>query len=239
MAGDDATAASAASVNAVSVKLPDFWTSNPALWFVQVEAVFETSNVTRDRTKYVHCMAKLPEKVLESIADIIAECRPDTPDGYERLKTRLTGSYGLTKWQQLARLVDHPGLGDERPSALMASMLALLPAGEPPGLLFQYMFLRHLQPDIRGQLTQREHKSARELAAAADEVWDIRGQHHGINAVSSRPVSPRRNQARRGRAQTPGRNSDLCFYHSRFGQQALKCQAPCSWTGNGRAADGN
>jgi len=237
MAGDDAPAA--AAVNAVSVKLPDFWSTNPALWFVQVEAVFETSNVTRDRTKYIHCIAKLPERVLESIADIIAECQPDTPDGYQQLKTRLTGSYGLTKWQQLAKLVDHPGLGDERPSALMNSMLACLPAGEKPTLLFQYLFLRHLPSDIRGQLNQQEHKTARDLATAADEIWDIRGKSHGISAVSNRSTSPKRKQERRGRSQTPGRSSDLCFYHSRFGQKAHRCQPPCSWSENTSAADGN
>ena len=63
--------------------------------------------------------------------------------------------------------------------------------------------------------------------------------------VSGRRRSPdrrspdrRRGRSRQGRRQTPGPDnrkhdsSTLCFYHSRFGQKAMKCEAPCSWTEN-------
>ena len=91
MSGDDNVAG---PISAVTVKLLDFWTINPALWFVQVETVFESSNVTRDHTKYIHCLAKLPEKVLESIADIIAKVQPNTEDGYQQLKLASLAAIG-------------------------------------------------------------------------------------------------------------------------------------------------
>jgi hypothetical protein len=236
------------AVNAISAQLPVFWSTKPRLWFAQVDAVFESSRVTRDRTKYLHVLAKLPELVLESISDIIDEVAEQAPpDAFIRLRERLTGSYGLTQWQQLARLVDHPGLGDMRPSALMNQLLALLPAGEKPTMLFQYHFLRHLPADIRGQLATKKFETARALATEADFVWDARGGGATIGALPSRSTSPRggRRQSpdrgRRRRAQTPGKKESqqtgLCFYHSRFGDKANSCRPPCTWTGNGQAAD--
>jgi hypothetical protein len=98
------------------------------------------------------------------------------------------------------------------------------------------------------------------MSAHADVLWDARcgepSVSHlvdaSITAVAnmnvsrdSRRRSPdrrspdrRRRQSRPGRRPTPGPesrrrdSSALCYYHSRFGQKALKCEAPCSWTEN-------
>jgi hypothetical protein len=40
------------NVNAVAVKLPDFWPADPTTWFHQAEAAFRRSNVTVSYTKY-------------------------------------------------------------------------------------------------------------------------------------------------------------------------------------------
>ena len=35
-----------AKINAISLKLPDFWPSDPELWFTQAEALFAVQNIT-------------------------------------------------------------------------------------------------------------------------------------------------------------------------------------------------
>jgi hypothetical protein len=51
------------------------------------------------------------------------------------MKEALLGSYGMTKWQMAYSLLDHPDIGDRRPSAMMAEMLSLRFETTPPDSL--------------------------------------------------------------------------------------------------------
>lgn len=231
-------------VNTLAVKLAEFWTDRPSMWFKQAEATFRRARVTQSYTKYDYTVMKLPRVVLDSVADIINRVDENTADAYEQLQERLCGDFGLSKWQMVARIVEHPGLGDNRPSALMNELLALLPVEEKPGPLFLYHFLRHLPPDMKSILVHSGKKEPRELSEAADLLWDARGSSAGaVNAVAARGSSPspsrRRAPGGRDRRRRSGTPGGLCFYHGRFGDKAHQCQAPCSWSGNAPAAGGN
>jgi hypothetical protein len=65
-----------------------------------------------------------------------------------------------------------------------------------------------------------------------------------INAVSGghrRESSPHYRHQGRSRRKTPGPykdDSDMCYYHSTYGEQARKCKPGCQWVlGNGSAAE--
>ena len=49
-----------ATTYAISIKLPDFWLSDPELWFAQVEASFEAQKITQEQTKFIHVVRVLP-----------------------------------------------------------------------------------------------------------------------------------------------------------------------------------
>ena len=63
---------------------------------------------------------------------------------------------------------------DEKPSSLMNNLLALMPAGYKPDFMFTGHFLRRLPQEIRILLLRHVDSSPRELAAAADELWQVR-----------------------------------------------------------------
>jgi hypothetical protein len=251
-----AQAAAVAPVAHVAVKLPTFWTTDPDMWFFQAECSFNRSRITTSYTKFEHVVMKLPEEVIISVRNLLQELTPASLDAYEQLKEALTVSYGRTRWQRGFAIIDHPDLGDRRPSRMMSEMLALLPSGTAPDLLFLCLFLRRLPASMRDHLAAADHKTTAAMAAHADLLWDSRaGQVASISdsvaAVSLRGRSPtprrspsrRQDNRRQNRSPTPvtrrrpdsrSRNEDpnLCYYHDKFKHKALKCESPCTWSKN-------
>jgi hypothetical protein len=45
-----------------------------------------------------------------------------TQDAYEQLKAGLLHKYGKSKWQRGFAIIDHPNIGDRRPSQLMSGL---------------------------------------------------------------------------------------------------------------------
>jgi hypothetical protein len=209
--------------------------------------------------RYMRAFALLPLDSLCSVRDLVCGSA-DFEDPYTELKQRLTGAFGKSQWQLAAELLDHPDLGDLKPSVLMARMLAMLLPGEKPHVVFLTIFLRKLPVAWQEQLAQKNTTNHRELAAAADLIWGTHSRHAVVAAAPAtpRPQSPSRGRSpdrgnrdqgqrsnnRRGRGNTPGRNRDnrnpqpyvegsgVCYFHHAYGGQARNCRPPCSYQGN-------
>jgi len=162
-----ALAAQAAAVPAqvahVAVKLPEFWVKDPKMWFAQAEAQFRRARVTAETTMYDYILMKLPQDVVMSVRALVSAIEADPvkqEQSYTLMKEALLGSYGMTKWQMAYALLDHPDLGDRRPSAMMAEMLSLRFETTAPDSLFLALFLRRLPPSIRDHLSAANHTTA-------------------------------------------------------------------------------
>ena len=46
-----------------TVKLPEFWAKEPALWFVTAEGQFESKGITAESMKHAHVTTVLPVEV--------------------------------------------------------------------------------------------------------------------------------------------------------------------------------
>ena len=58
----DSPAASSAltlDLNAVAVKLPEYWVNNTRVWFAQTEAQFAVWGITTSLTKFYYCVGTL------------------------------------------------------------------------------------------------------------------------------------------------------------------------------------
>jgi hypothetical protein len=225
----------AASVNNVSVKLAEFYLSDPEMWFTQADSMFRRANIKCSLTKYDYTIQKLPCDVLVSICELARRVRAgEVDDQYEQFEDKLTASFQKSPWQKTFELLDMRDLGDRRPSVLMDAMLAL--------------FLRRLPANMRKHLASQDLKMPETMAAAANRLLDTRPQGKSVAAVSRRearspsPGHHRRSPSRQNhrRRQTPARRGDrtgLCLYHDNFGKYARKCKPPCSWSGNSQAVD--
>ena len=72
------------SISCMAIKPPSFWKVNPTLWFRQLKAQFEMSNVMADTTKFNHVIS-----VIES--DIFLH--PTANDKYESINAGLKIKY--------------------------------------------------------------------------------------------------------------------------------------------------
>ena len=117
------------AVDAVSLKLPTFWASQPEVWFAQAEAQFKLRKIEADETKYYYVIAALDQETASRLMDLISQ--PPEYDKYLTLKDCLTDTFGLNKRERAARLLHFRQLGDSKPSALHDGRNASAPGRSP------------------------------------------------------------------------------------------------------------
>ena len=203
------------AMTTATLKLPEFYRHRPEVWFHFVEAQFLLRNITDDQVKFAHVVISLHPDVSALISDSISP--PPAENQYNTIKARLLKEFTLSPAERASQLLSMPGLGDQRPSQLLSQMLALLPANKQaePGILFKELFLCQLPADFRPHLADKYNLDVRALAKEADHFFSITGSR--VSAVRAAPPST---------TSTRGRH---CFYHTKYGDQAKKCQSPCSY----------
>jgi hypothetical protein len=201
------------NVNAVAVKLLEFWPADPQTWFHQAEAAFRRSNVVTSYT-----LLDMPPLGDRCPSHLMHEMLAQLPTGENKDGAIFLGIF-LRKLPATMR--DHLAAANHATAAAMAAHADVLwdaSCGEPT--------ISHLV-------------DATTTAVAAMNVSkENRRRSPDRRLPDRRSPDRRRRQSRQGRRQTPGPDSRrrdssaLCYYHSRFGQRAMKCEAPCSWTEN-------
>ena len=162
-----------ATANAISLKLPDFWPSDPELWFAQAEALFAAQNITHEKTKFGHVVRVLPAQYASEVRDIILR-PPEAP--YTALKTELQNRVCPSKRQRLQQLLHVEDLGDRKPSQLLRYMLKLrggTVADAGGDEIFRELFLQKLPLTVRTALAVHKDASLSELADMADNMAEV------------------------------------------------------------------
>ena len=236
--------AETATVNAVAVKLPLFWSGNPEVWCKQVESVFATRKITVQKTQFDYVIQALDNSTADRVQAVILT-PSETP--YDTLKAALIDAFGKTQAQKDQDILNINGLGEKKPSELLQHMNNL---NADPKTLFKALFLAQLPPEVRQILALSDKTEIKDLAKEADRIMEVSqlSNNSQVNSTSGFRKSGGRNPDSRsgGRNpdskwdqhpgyQHPGSKSDqqwpllpgLCKYHSKFGVQARSCLPPC------------
>ena len=195
------------NVYATALQLPSFWVEDPDSWFTHVEAQFAIKKITQNETKYSYIIAKMEPAALRRIKDI-TKAGP-VEGAYEKIKKRLCTVFDLTDQERARQMFEHQGLGDQKPSELMAHFLSLT-EGKDIEFVVKQLFLRNLPQEIRCTLAN-EPGTPIELATKADGIWATVNQTASVHAIAG-PSST-----------TP----QVCRYHKRWGDKARKCFPKC------------
>ena len=203
--------------NAVAIKLPPFYKSNPTMWFRQVEAQFTIRNpaITKDKTKFAYLLSALPADIAELMEFVIENATRD--DKYNSLKTALIKQFGLTKAQKAKKLASFTTLDPSMtPTALLMHMRPL--SSDSTSEEFFHQFKSTMPPGVRTALAGRKFGTVEEYAEAADDVAETIQECTSVHAVN-----------RQSKKEKGSDSSGVCFYHTRFGSKACKCKAPCKF----------
>lgn len=241
-------------VDRVSVKIPPFWTDKPEIWFYQVEAQFQLSNVTAENTKFNYLVSQLDLKVVENIWDIATS---EDPNKYTLAKNRLLKIFKESEEKQLKKLVSEIELGTLKPSQLLLKMKALAGTDISEKLLKTF-WLDKLPPQIRGILSISDGNLDK-LSEIGDRIWEMSSTPTQVNAISQPSDSPmikelcdrivaleteikKLRSRSRSRSRPRSRfnsNGKYCYGHFRFGNKCKpeKCNESCQW--NKKSNQGN
>jgi hypothetical protein len=133
----------------------------------------------------------------------------------------------------------------------------LLPPDSTPGTYFMAAFLLRLPADMIDHIISQDFKDCTKMAEYADKLY-ARRRGNAVADINDSPINavsggrrresslhdPRRRSPScqgRSRRKTPGPykdDSDICFYHTTYSEQARKCKPGGQWVpGNGSAAE--
>lgn len=237
------------TVAVLDVKLPPFWTSDPALWFAQVESQFAARRITADHTKYHHVVANIPPATASEVRDILLA--PPAEDAYRVLKETLIRRLTPSEPERLQQLLRETELGDRRPSQLLRHMQQL--AGCTASLdsrLVQELFLQRLPATVRIGVTASGETDVSKIAEMADRLMavatpavatvlaeaspspallEIRAE---ISRLADTVAALQSSGSQSTRRSATQQQRQLCWYHRKFGDTARKCVPPCEKSGN-------
>ena len=251
------------AVAAINMKIPPFWPADPQVWFAQVDAQFSTRGITVQKTKFDHIVASLSPEIATEVRDLILTPPEERP--YDTLKEHLIKRTAASERKRLQQLLTAEELGDRKPTQLLRHMQQLLgdKAGATDESLLRELFLQRLPTNVRMVLASTgDSVTLGDLAQLADKITEVAAP--SVSSVTSpqltcpteieqlradvtsltklvKSMAGTRSKPLRTRSPSPARlpssaDTDLCWYHQRYGDAAKKCRAPCSRSGNDPAS---
>ena len=101
-------ALSTTGIQAVAVKLPEFWIDDPEIWFLRAEAQFRSKSIIVDQTKFDYVITALDNRAAAEVKAVLLN--PPEQGKYNALKTALLNAFGKSQLQKDAELLNISGL---------------------------------------------------------------------------------------------------------------------------------
>ena len=130
-----------------NLKLPEFWSAAPAIWFARAELHLEVAGVQSEQEMFAHAVYALSQDATRLVTDLITN--PPLHHPYTALKERLLIAHQLSPIQKAAKILSMPVIGDRRPSQLLADLLEYCPPREEKTAFFRATYMQRLPADMQ------------------------------------------------------------------------------------------
>ena len=177
----------ACAENSISLKAPTYGTSNPRVWFIQLENYFRCRKITSQLTMFSYVATQLPTDIASEVIDLL-----DTPPAHEpytTLKTAVLRRTTASDEARLKQLLSGIEMGDRTPSQLLRHMRSLAGHSKLDDSILHQLWSQCLPPTIEAILTaQGANTPLDKLADIADAIYEK--YHRGTvnNIVASPPI---------------------------------------------------
>lgn len=236
-------------IQPLKMPFPQFLRENIEMWFWTLEKWFIGANVVDDDRRFSAVLLALPIATVAVFKEQFDN--PPHSNKYLFAKDLIVRHFSKNHFQQIKALVEHVELGDTKPSELYAQMRQIagdsishttlkglwimrLPEQWRPSLsLASDDPLEFLQAaDIMHQVMPKSSLCKIDAVAGAGAIVsddDLTSQQ--ICAFSKKKPFKKFNYKKKKSSSDSSHHADseLCFYHSQYGNKAHKCIKPCSW----------
>ena len=201
------------------ISIREFDTENPSLWFAELEQQFQAFNVSEETDMFILLCGKLGADQTLPITEVILHTN-DYTKPYGCAKENLLGLYELTIHQRLDGVLSLKMEAEEKPSKFLGRLKVLCQNITMDDLL-QYCVRRELSQQVQlTLLNDSSITSAETLAKTADVLTQVRVSD--TNLVKSSFQAGQKIQSK-GKRKINGFKTELCYFHAKFGDKAVRC----------------
>lgn len=185
-------------VEAVSLKLPPFWSNLPVQWFCSIESQFNIRGINQEQTKYDYVIQSLPQEIVASVFDVIQNIL-DTlgtaqadPTPYTTIKKALVDRNSLSESARVETLLGGIEIGDRKPSEFFRALKTVAGSSDTMSeKLIINLWMRRLPTMIQVSLKSIPNPELSTLLSTADNIYEVLRQERSTNisAISSNVTS--------------------------------------------------
>lgn len=183
-------------VQQASANFPEFNSSEPDVWFSQLEIFFKFAGVRKDGAKLYNVLHRLPKAIFSRIVIDLSDNMPAEKQ-YEWVKKLLCKIYGKSDTTKAEMILNLRQLGTSHPNALLNEVRGLIPASHrihecsscghvdnlPPCPIAYTQYRTCLPPAVRRELPPVPANWG-EVARDVEESWEANTSLQG-NAVAN------------------------------------------------------
>lgn len=104
-----------------NVRLPNFFRSDPNLWFVQAELIFDCNRVRGERQRAGAVVSILDYEIIQTISDLLTAA-PPVPALYTAIKERIITNFAVSPEKELRAVLRGEIFADGKPSLILSKI---------------------------------------------------------------------------------------------------------------------
>ena len=221
------------------VDLPQFFLSDPQIWFLEIENIFNYHGIKDEAVRYQHAIKCLPVEFVEDMENMLDISHEPQP--YAQLKMTILDALETPKIKRLRRRFINLRIDSKKPSQILRIMRSLTAASDKLDcVVLRQLWLEKLPVNLRKILaTSEEFATLDEEGAFADNfieqytraieeeslrsVWEQKSVEQVEDLekdMSSLNISL--NRRSRSRSLSLNRKKDLCYTRKSFSPEARR-----------------